>query len=99
MNVNLGISSDVCNYDTEQAKAKLAWEMGAEAIMDLSCYGETAPFREWLVKNSPASIGTVPMYDVKGVLHKGLKDMTADDLFSVVERHAKDGVDPCGAEP
>lgn len=61
--------------------------------MDLSCYGETAPFREWLVKNSPASIGTVPMYDVKGVLHKGLKDMTADDLFSVVERHAKDGVD------
>lgn len=28
MNVNLGISSDVCNYDTEQAKAKLAWEMG-----------------------------------------------------------------------
>ena len=93
MNVNLGISSDVCNYDTEQAKAKLAWEMGAEAIMDLSCYGETAPFREWLVKNSPASIGTVPMYDVKGVLHKGLKDMTADDLFSVVERHAKDGVD------
>ncbi len=39
MNVNLGISSDVCNYDTEQAKAKLAWEMGAEAIMDLSCYG------------------------------------------------------------
>lgn len=71
MNVNLGISSDVCNYDTEQAKAKLAWEMGAEAIMDLSCYGETAPFREWLVKNSPASIGTVPMYDVKGVLHKG----------------------------
>lgn len=46
-----------------------------------------------LVKNSPAAIGTVPMYDVKGVLHKGLKDMTADDLFSVVEQHAKDGVD------
>ena len=93
MNVNLGISSDVCNYDTEQAKAELSWKMGAEAIMDLSCYGETAPFREWLVKNSPSAIGTVPMYDVKGVLHKGLKDMTADDLFSVVEKHAKDGVD------
>lgn len=93
MNVNLGISSDVCNYETEQAKAKLAWDMGAEAIMDLSCDGDTRPFRRWLVENSPASIGTVPMYDVKGVLHKGLKDMTADDLFSVVERHAKDGVD------
>ena len=93
MNVNLGISSDVCNYDTEKAKAELSWKMGAEAIMDLSCDGETAPFREWLVAHSSAAIGTVPMYDVKGVLHKGLKDMTADDLFSVVERHAKDGVD------
>ena len=32
MNVNLGISEDVCNYETEQAKAKLAWEMKAEAL-------------------------------------------------------------------
>lgn len=93
MNVNLGISSDVCDYETEQKKAELSWKMKAEAIMDLSCYGETAPFRKWLVAHSPSAIGTVPMYDVKGVLHKGLKDMTADDLFSVVERHAKDGVD------
>lgn len=93
MNVNLGISSDVCNYETEKKKAELSWNMKAEAIMDLSCYGETAPFREWLVAHSPSAIGTVPMYDVKGVLHKGLKDMTADDLFRVVERHAKDGVD------
>ncbi len=93
MNVNLGVSSDVCDYETEQAKARLSWDMGAEAIMDLSCFGDTAPFRRWLVAHSPAAIGTVPMYDVKGVLHKGLKDMTADDLFSVVERHAKDGVD------
>ncbi len=93
MNVNLGVSSDVCDYETEQAKARLSWDMGAEAIMDLSCFGDTAPFRRWLVDHSPAAIGTVPMYDVKGVLHKGLKDMTADDLFSIVERHAKDGVD------
>ncbi len=93
MNVNLGVSSDVCNYETEEAKARLSWEMDAEAIMDLSCFGETTPFRRWLIAHSPAAIGTVPMYDVKGVLHKGLKDMTADDLFSVVERHAKDGVD------
>lgn len=93
MNVNLGISSDACDYEMEQNKARLTWKLKAEAIMDLSCYGETAPFRKWLVENSPSAIGTVPMYDVKGVLHKGLKDMTADDLFSVVEKHAKDGVD------
>ena len=33
------------------------------------------------------------MYDVDGALGKALKDMTADDLFQVVEQHAKDGVD------
>lgn len=93
MNVNLGISRDVCNYETEKEKAQLAADMKAEAIMDLSCYGKTAPFREWLVANSPAAIGTVPMYDAVGLLDKGLKDMDEDDLFSVVEKHAKDGVD------
>lgn len=93
MNVNLGISPDCHDYEIEKGKAEMAFRLKAEAIMDLSCYGETAPFREWLVSNSPAAIGTVPMYDVKGVLRKGLKDMTEDDLFSVVERHAKDGVD------
>lgn len=81
MNVNLGISRDVCNYETEKEKAQLAADMKAEAIMDLSCYGKTAPFREWLVANSPAAIGTVPMYDAVGLLDKGLKDMDEDDLF------------------
>lgn len=93
MNVNLGISKDECCYDTEKEKAETAWALGAEAIMDLSCYGKTSPFRSWLIDHSPAAIGTVPMYDADGLLEKGLKDMTADDLFSVVEQHARDGVD------
>lgn len=93
MNVNLGVSKDCHDYSVEQEKARLAWRMKAEAIMDLSCYGKTAGFRHWLIGNSPAAIGTVPMYDVDGALGKALKDMTADDLFQVVEQHAKDGVD------
>lgn len=93
MNVNLGVSKDCHDYSVEQEKARLAWRMKAEAVMDLSCYGKTAGFRHWLIENSPAAIGTVPMYDVDGALGKALKDMTADDLFQVVEQHAKDGVD------
>lgn len=93
MNVNLGVSKDCHDYSVEQEKARLAWRTKAEAIMDLSCYGKTAGFRHWLIENSPAAIGTVPMYDVDGALGKALKDMTADDLFQVVEQHAKDGVD------
>ena len=93
MNVNLGVSKDCHDYSVEQEKARLAWRLKAEAIMDLSCYGKTAGFRHWLIENSTAAIGTVPMYDVDGALGKALKDMTADDLFQVVEQHAKDGVD------
>ena len=93
INVNLGISKDCTDYSIEWEKVKMAVDMKAEAIMDLSCYGKTHEFRQKLIDECPAMIGTVPMYDVKGVLHKGLKDMTADDLFSVVEGHAKDGVD------
>ena len=84
MNVNLGVSKDCHDYSVEQEKARLAWRMKVEAIMDLSCYGKTAGFRHWLIENSPAAIGTVPMYDVDGALGKALKDMTADDLFQVV---------------
>ena len=38
-------------------------------------------------------IGTVPMYDVVGFYDKELKDISADEFFTVVEKHAQDGVD------
>ncbi len=93
INVNLGVSRDHNNYEEEMAKAKLAAEMHAEAIMDLSCYGKTQKFRQDLIATSPAMIGTVPMYDAVGMLDKALKNITVDEFFSVVERHAQDGVD------
>lgn len=93
INVNLGVSRDCCNLDLELEKAKRAIELKAEAIMDLSCYGKTQAFRRKLIDFSPAMIGTVPMYDAIGMLDKDLKDITADEFFQVVERHAADGVD------
>ncbi|GAA0719157.1 phosphomethylpyrimidine synthase ThiC [Clostridium malenominatum] len=93
INVNLGISKDCCNIEMELEKVKKAIEMKAEAIMDLSCFGKTQEFRQRLIHMSPAMIGTVPMYDAVGFYDKELKDLTAEDLFRVVETHAKDGVD------
>ncbi|WP_315115917.1 phosphomethylpyrimidine synthase ThiC [uncultured Clostridium sp.] len=93
INVNLGISKDCCNIEVELEKVKKAIEMKAEAIMDLSCFGKTQEFRQRLIHMSPAMIGTVPMYDAVGFYDKELKELTADDLFKVVEAHAKDGVD------
>jgi len=93
INVNLGISKDCCNVDVEIEKAKLAIEMKAEAIMDLSSYGKTEEFRTKLVQMSPAMIGTVPVYDAVGFYDKELKDITAEEFLKVVEKHAQNGVD------
>ena len=93
INVNLGVSKDCCDLDLELAKALKAIELKAEAIMDLSCFGKTQTFRRRLLDASTAMIGTVPMYDAVGLLDKGLKDITVDEFFKVVETHAADGVD------
>lgn len=93
INVNLGVSKDCNDLELEMEKVKKAIELKAEAIMDLSCYGKTQEFRRKLIDFSPAMIGTVPMYDAVGMLDKDLKEITVDEFFAVVEKHAEDGVD------
>ncbi|MHC1720650.1 MAG: phosphomethylpyrimidine synthase ThiC [Clostridiaceae bacterium] len=93
INVNLGISKDCCNIETEMEKVKTAIDMKAEAIMDLSSYGKTEEFRKRLIEVSPAMIGTVPMYDIIGLYERELKDITAEELLGVVEKQAEDGID------
>ena len=93
INVNLGISKDCHDIDEEMKKVKLAIDMKAEAIMDLSSFGKTEEFRKRLVADSSAMIGTVPIYDAVGFYDKELQDITAKEFLEVVEKHAKDGVD------
>ena len=93
INVNLGVSRDCADYDMEMEKVMRAVELGAEAIMDLSSHGDTQPFRRKLVRECPAMIGTVPIYD--SVIHyqRDLETLTAQDFIDVVRLHAEDGVD------
>ena len=93
INVNLGVSGDLHNYDTEMEKVKMALGFNVESIMDLSNCGKTAKFRRDLIDMSTAMIGTVPMYDAVGYLEKELTDCTAQDFLDVVRAHAQDGVD------
>ena len=93
INVNLGVSGDMHDYELEMRKARLAIGFGVESIMDLSNCGKTAAFRRDLIAMSPAMIGTVPMYDAVGYLEKELTDATAQDFLDVVRAHAEDGVD------
>ena len=93
INVNLGISKDSMNFETELEKVRTAIKMKAESIMDLSNYGKTGKFREKLIEISTAMVGTVPMYDAVGYLDKELKDIDEKEFLRVIEQHAKDGVD------
>ncbi|HEY5537427.1 MAG TPA: phosphomethylpyrimidine synthase ThiC [Acetobacterium sp.] len=93
INVNLGISEDVCNFDNEIEKVKTAVNMKADAIMDLSCFGKTGDFRKLVVETSNVMLGTVPIYDAIGFYDKNLTDITAEEFIKIVEVHAQDGVD------
>ena len=93
VNVNLGISGDLIDPEVELEKVRVALELGAEGIMDLSNHGKTQEFRTQLVEMSSAMIGTVPMYDAIGYLEKALISITPEDFLDVVRRHAEDGVD------
>lgn len=93
INVNLGISRDCPNVDKELEKVKVAIDMNAEAIMDLSSFGKTEEFRRRLIDFSPAIIGTVPVYDAVGFYDKELKDITSKEFLDVARKHAEDGVD------
>lgn len=93
INVNLGTSRDCVDLDMELEKVNNAVKMGAEAIMDLSSFGDTRKFRQKLTKECPATLGTVPIYDAVVYYHKPLKEITTEEWLSIVEMHAKDGVD------
>jgi len=96
VNANIGTSSDFGNIDTELAKLRVAIDSGADTVMDLSTGGDISAIRRAIIASSPLPIGTVPIYQV-GIeaiaRHDAIVKMTADELFAVIEEHARDGVD------
>ena len=93
INVNLGTSRDLTDLNMELKKVQSAVDLGAEAIMDLSSYGDTRKFRKMLTQKCPAMIGTVPIYDAVVYYHKALIKITAEKWMDIVRMHAEDGVD------
>lgn len=93
INVNLGVSEDCCNVEKELDKVRRAVELKADAIMDLSTFGDTQAFRRRAVEISPVMIGTVPVYDAVARYGKAVAKISVDDFFDVVKMHAEDGVD------
>jgi phosphomethylpyrimidine synthase len=96
VNANIGTSSDFCNLDTELRKLQTAIDFGADTVMDLSTGGDISAIRKAILRASNRAIGTVPIYQA-GIQsienHGAIVNMSADDIFSVIEEQARDGVD------
>ncbi|MCW5206517.1 phosphomethylpyrimidine synthase ThiC [Desulfobulbus sp. F5] len=93
INVNLGVSKDVCSFEGEMNKARLSLKFKADAIMDLSVSGDTEGFRKRLVAEVPVMIGTVPIYDTITRTGKPTEQITVEDWFETVRIHAENGID------
>jgi len=96
INANIGTSPDLCNFELEIEKAKIAVKYGADTIMDLSTGGDLDEIRRKILKTVNVPIGTVPIYQtaIEVAKKKGsIMHMTEDDIFNSIEKHAKDGVD------
>ena len=96
VNANIGTSQDTAELSIELEKLKAAVGAGADAIMDLSTGGDIDAVRREILLQCPVPLGTVPIYQaaIEAVKNKkSLVEMTVDEIFSVIERQAKDGVD------
>jgi phosphomethylpyrimidine synthase len=96
INANIGTSKDRVSYDEEIKKLEVLVKYGADAVMDLSTGGDIKGLRNTLIQKSPIAVGTVPVYETVVRItekHGHIAKMTPDDLFSVIEDHAKEGVD------
>jgi len=96
INANIGTSEGYPEIAKELAKLQVAVKAGADAVMDLSTGGDINLSRRQILQQSPVMVGTVPIYQATAAAmeNKGsMLAMTADDLFEVIEQHARDGVD------
>ena len=96
VNANIGTSSAYPAIEPELEKLRVAVETGADAVMDLSTGDDIDISRQEIIKHSPVAIGTVPIYQatVEAIKKRGsIVDMSGDDIFAVIEKHAKDGAD------
>ncbi len=90
VNVNVGTSKDFIDMEEELKKALIAVQYGADTIMDLSTGGDLDETRRRILDSLKVPVGSVPIYQAA---QESIEDMTSDDMFNAVRKHAEDGID------
>ena len=93
VNANIGNSAVTSSIGEEVEKLVWATRWGADTVMDLSTGKDIHQTREWIVRNSPVPIGTVPIYQALEKVNGVAEDLTWEVYRDTLIEQAEQGVD------
>ncbi|MDG3582777.1 MULTISPECIES: phosphomethylpyrimidine synthase ThiC [Galbibacter] len=93
INANIGNSAVTSSIEEEVEKAVWACRWGADTIMDLSTGKNIHETREWILRNSPVPIGTVPIYQALEKVNGKAENLTWEIFRDTLIEQAEQGVD------
>jgi len=93
VNANIGNSAVSSSIEEEVEKLTWATRWGADTVMDLSTGPDIHTTREWILRNSPVPIGTVPIYQALEKVDGAPEELTWDLYRDTLIEQAEQGVD------
>ena len=93
INANIGNSAVVSSIDEEVEKMRWAIRCGADTVMDLSTGKNIHATREWILRNSPVPIGTVPIYQALEKVGGKAEELSWEIFRDTLIEQAEQGVD------
>lgn len=93
INANIGNSAVSSSIEEEVEKMRWATRWGADTIMDLSTGSNIHTTREWIIRNSPVPVGTVPLYQALEKVNGIAEDLTWELYRDTLIEQAEQGVD------
>ncbi len=93
INANLGNSAVASSIREEVAKMVWAVRWGADTVMDLSTGRNIHETREWILRNSPVPVGTVPIYQALQKVDGRIEELTWELFRDTLVEQAEQGVD------
>ena len=93
VNSNIGNSAVTSTIEEEVEKMQWSTQWGGDTVMDLSTGKNIHETREWIIRNSPVPIGTVPIYQALEKVNGVPEDLTFDIFMDTIIEQAEQGVD------
>lgn len=93
INTNIGNSATTSGIEEEVEKAVWSCKWGGDTLMDLSTGANIHETREWIVRNSPVPVGTVPMYQAMEKVGGRAADLTWELFRDTLVEQCEQGVD------